>query len=53
MTNAEMTILLKTEEGRVELRQALIGKMEEGFALTNTELIFLVALNNIEVQEND
>ena len=48
MSNQDMTALLKTPEGRVELRQYLIGKMEEGVTLNNTELIFLVALNNME-----
>lgn len=43
-----MTAMLKTAEGRIELRQYLIGKMEEGVTLNNTELIFLVALNNME-----
>lgn len=48
MSNQEMTVLLKTELGRAELKQYLIGKMEEGQTLNNTELIFLVTLNNME-----
>lgn len=47
-----MTILLKTEDGRRELRQYLIGIMEEGGTLTNTQFVFLVALNNMEENGN-
>ncbi len=53
MSNQEMTNLLKTTGGRIELRQYLVGKMEEGLSLNNTELIFLVALNNIEADNGN
>lgn len=48
MSNQEMVILLKTSEGRAELKQYLMGKLEDGFLLSNTELIFLVTINNMD-----
>ena len=52
MTNSEMAEMLKTPEGRRELRQSLIGIMSEGGTLTNTEFIILVTLNNMEEDGN-
>ena len=48
-----MTNLLKTEEGRSELRSYLIGIMEEGGTLTSTQFVFLIALNNTEENNGD
>lgn len=46
MTNQEMIRLLKgDEQSKAELRQYLMGKLEDGFPLTPTELSVLLTLN--------
>lgn len=46
MTVQEMAKLLKgSEQDKKELKQELMGKMENGIPLTQTELSFLIVLN--------
>ena len=43
-----MVKALKTEDGRKELKQVLMTKLEDGIALNSTELAMLIAIENIE-----
>ena len=43
-----MAQALKTQDGRRELKQALMTKLEDGISLTPTELAMLIAIENIE-----
>lgn len=51
MTNSEMAQALKTVDGRKELKQVLMIKLEDGTALNSTELAMLIAIENIERQD--
>lgn len=46
-----MAQALKTIDGRKELKQVLMTKLEDGTPLSSTELAMLIAIENIERQD--
>lgn len=51
LTNSEMAQALKTIDGRKELKQVLMTKLEDGTPLSSTELAMLIAIENIERED--